>query len=104
VPPYHPDYKEGEYVSEYQGADDEDDDSDEYIEPPQGRPSVRRGSEGYEIRPQSRDDMLRRYIEEIGEDPHRYVRYEPEPFSESEDEDEDNIPLARTPLASDKNV
>lgn len=106
LPPYHPDYKEDEYVSGYQGAEETyEEEGDEYSEAPQGHVRMRRGSEGYEIKPESRDEMLRRYIQDIGEDPHRYARYEPEPFSESETEDEDdNIPLARMATSADKRV
>lgn len=105
LPPYHPDYKEGEFVTDPQAPEDNSEDSDEYVEPPPGRVRMRRGSEGYEVMPQSRDEMLRRYIEDLGEDPHRYVRYEPEPFSESEDEDDgDNVPLARMAVDAAKRV
>ncbi|KAG2022858.1 palmitoyltransferase PFA4 [Coprinopsis cinerea AmutBmut pab1-1] len=103
LPPYHPDYQEGYFVGE-DGSWDESDEVCSEGDVPDGRVRVRRGSEGYEVKPQSREDMLRRYIEELGEDPYRYNRYEPEPFTESEEEsDDDNIPLARV-AATDKNV
>lgn len=47
---------------------------------------VRRGSEGYEVRSVSREQMLRQYLEGIGEDYDRYLRYIPQPDSESEEE------------------
>lgn len=49
---------------------------------------VRRGSEGYEVLPVDREEILRRYIESRGEEDGRYRRYVPEPPSESESEDE----------------
>lgn len=46
---------------------------------------VRRGSEGYEVRSTSREQMLRQYLESVGEDYDRYIRYIPEPESESDE-------------------
>jgi palmitoyltransferase len=46
---------------------------------------VRIGSEGYEVRPVGREEMLRKYLEELGEEPGRYVRYMPETDSNSEE-------------------
>lgn len=81
LPPYHPDYEPG---------DAQETSSDEEI----NQPRIRRGSEGYEVRPVDRDEMLRRYLEEIGEVPGRYHRYIPQPEEgESQDEDDD-MPLA----------
>ncbi|KAG9222487.1 hypothetical protein CCMSSC00406_0002822 [Pleurotus cornucopiae] len=58
-------------------------------------PRKRRGSEGYEVRPVDRNEMLRRYLEEIGEAPGRYHRYIPQPESASED---DELPLDQSPI------
>ncbi|KAF4573227.1 Palmitoyltransferase [Pleurotus pulmonarius] len=58
-------------------------------------PRKRRGSEGYEIRPVDRNEMLKRYLEQIGEAPGRYHRYIPQPESDSED---DGLPLDQTPV------
>ncbi|KAF9567799.1 palmitoyltransferase PFA4 [Agrocybe pediades] len=97
LPPYHPDYREDEQA---QAAYESYSDSEESIssdDAPQKLTSnrVRRGSEGYEIRQESRDEMLRRYLREVGEDPDRYLRYIPQPDEDSEpDDEEDNIPLA----------
>jgi hypothetical protein len=55
-------------------------------------PLVRRGSEGYEVWPLDREDILQHYLRELGEEPGRYHRYIPYPESESED---DNVPLAQ---------
>lgn len=55
---------------------------------------VRRGSEGYEVRQEGREDMLRRYLMEIGEDPDRYLRYIPQPDEDSGEEENENIPLS----------
>lgn len=90
MPPYHPDFSERENIRE---SEDEDDSSNDEKNAVYGSVRVRRGSEGYEVRPQNREDMLRRYLEELGEEPGRYLRYIPQPDDASEDED-DNIPLA----------
>ncbi|KAF8899051.1 zf-DHHC-domain-containing protein [Infundibulicybe gibba] len=86
LPPYHPDYAEAEdgevvYTSESSSQDS------------LGAGSfVRRGSEGYEVRPVGREDMLSRYLRELGEEPQRYHRYIPQPLSDSEDDD---VPLSQ---------
>ncbi len=92
LPPYHPDYQEGA-SSGY----DYEEDSDSSFEEEQRRPLVRRGSEGYEIRPTGREDMLQSYLEQIGETPGRYHRYIPqeEEESESEEEEEDVTPIGQ---------
>ena len=62
---------------------------------------VRRGSEGYEIRPVDREEILRRYILSRGSEAGRYKRYVPEPDSESDSglgnwddgEGDDDIPV-----------
>jgi len=89
LPPYHPDYKEGD-----QGACNpvNDESWDEEESAPRGRLHVRRGSEGYEIRPEEREEMLQRYLTELGEKPGRYLRYIPQPESE-ESTSEDDVPL-----------
>ncbi|KAF8921983.1 DHHC palmitoyltransferase-domain-containing protein [Mucidula mucida] len=86
LPPYHPDYQEGA-SSGY----DYEEDSDSSFEEEQRRPLVRRGSEGYEIRPTGREDMLQSYLEQIGETPGRYHRYIPQEDSESESEEEEDV-------------
>ncbi|KAI0067973.1 zf-DHHC-domain-containing protein [Artomyces pyxidatus] len=89
VPPYHPDYEDP-------GLDDHDSlqSSDEYDEYDEERGvTMRRGSEGYEVRPVDREEILRRYIQTRGEEAGRYRRYVPEPPSESESESDDE-PLA----------
>ncbi|KAK7695073.1 hypothetical protein QCA50_002263 [Cerrena zonata] len=95
VPPYHPDY-----VPPSQGSDGDiypvdDSSEDEYDEEThkQARLLVRRGSEGLEVRPVDREQMLKQWIETTVEEPERYNRYVPEPSSDTESEDED-IPLA----------
>ncbi|KAK0456084.1 palmitoyltransferase PFA4 [Armillaria borealis] len=96
LPPYHPDYQEGASS----GYDYEDDSSDE-SSPDEGHALVRRGSEGYEVRPQGREDMLHRYLQEIGETPGRYHRYIPQPDSESESDDDD-IPIGQSLRTNDR--
>jgi hypothetical protein len=89
LPPYHPDYKE-EDEDAYNPGNDES--WDEQESAPRGRLHVRRGSEGYEVRPEEREEMLQRYLTELGEKPGRYLRYIPQPESE-ESTSEDDVPL-----------
>ena len=91
LPPYHPDYKE-EDQGAYNPGNDES--QDERESAPRGRLHVRRGSEGYEIRPEEREEMLQRYLTELGENPGRYLRYIPQPESE-ESTSEDDVPLTQ---------
>ncbi|KAG6817934.1 hypothetical protein H0H87_012402 [Tephrocybe sp. NHM501043] len=86
LPPYHPDYQEGTA-----GAIDLTDESsdDEYDG---RRPFVRAGSEGYEVRPVDREEILRRYLAETGMEPGRYKYYIPTPDIDSESDSD-------TPLA-----
>ncbi|KAF7307153.1 Palmitoyltransferase PFA4 [Mycena indigotica] len=81
LPPYHPDYQP------------DASDSDDYDEDDTSRVRIRRGSEGYEVRPGNREDMLNRYLSEIGEK--RYHYYVPEPASGSESEGE-QAPLVKS--------
>lgn len=98
--PYHPDFQEDAagargsamYSDEESGDELDDEEGDAYFDSNRGRVQVRQGSEGYEVKPVSRAEMLRQYMEELNAVPDRYNRYEPEPHSESEDEDDD-IPL-----------
>lgn len=90
LPPYHPDYREGDYTPDQQDSSDDNDSEEDFHS---GRVQVRRGSEGYEVLPQGREDMLKRYLDEIGEDHGKYIRYIPQVDSETEEEAED-IPLA----------
>lgn len=93
LPPYHPDYKEGDdQLDESQQYSDNDNDTSE-DESPQLGTHVRQGSEGYEVRPEGREEMLRKYLEGLGEQPDRYLRYIPQVDEDSES-DEDNTPLA----------
>ncbi|KAL1739684.1 hypothetical protein HDZ31DRAFT_68693, partial [Schizophyllum fasciatum] len=81
VPPYHPDYREGEDGG---GGGYYSSSSEESGEMEIRRPMMRRGSEGVEVRQVSREEMLQRYLAEQA--PDRYRRYVPEPASESEEE------------------
>ncbi|KAF5385064.1 hypothetical protein D9615_001250 [Tricholomella constricta] len=84
LPPYHPDYQEGTEAM-LEGSDEESSGEDDVLR----KPLVRAGSEGYEVRPVDRDDLLRRYLTDLGEQPGRYHRYIPTPDSESDSEDDD---------------
>ena len=50
---------------------------------------VREGSEGYEVKPVDREEILRRYILSRGEEAGHYQRYISEPHSQSELQSED---------------
>ncbi|KAF9015709.1 palmitoyltransferase PFA4 [Cyathus striatus] len=89
LPPYHPDYVENEAMHVGDASDNDtisissDADLFEHAD------RVRSGSEGYEVRLEEREEMLKQYLQDLGEEPGRYMRYIPEPDTES---DED-IPL-----------
>lgn len=80
MPPYHPDYEPPE-----------DDDGERYAEYERARLSsaahVRRGSEGYEVRPIDRESMLAEFITNRTQEEGHYRRYVPEPPSEPDDDD-----------------
>ncbi|KAG6889989.1 hypothetical protein C0995_012949 [Termitomyces sp. Mi166 len=84
LPPYHPDYQE-QVDEEFELADDESSD-DEYDA---RKPLVRTGSEGYEVRPVDREELLHRYLAEIGQQPGRYKYYIPTPDGDSDNSDSD---------------
>ena len=93
VPPYHPDYQEPEAVVPNDPASSSEDEYDGKV----GRGvRVRRGSEGFEVKPVNREEMLQRFIEGRTHEPGRYNYYNPEVSSESETEDDpdDSVPLA----------
>jgi palmitoyltransferase len=84
LPPYHPDYDAN--------AMDASEDSDSASEvSDHTTPFVRGGSEGYEVQSVDREDMLKRYLKDIGQEPGRYHRYIPSPDSDSDEE----LPLAQ---------
>lgn len=87
LPPYHPDYRESA-TDEEQSAGSED----EYWDEPEPQVRVRRGSEGYEVRPVDREELLRSYVHEQTHAEGRYNLYEPEAHSdESLDEEDDHV-------------
>ncbi|KAJ3994123.1 zf-DHHC-domain-containing protein [Lentinula boryana] len=95
-PPYHSDYQGSDVESdEDQASRSELSGDGEYVS--SGR--IRRGSEGYEFQPTDREDMLRRYLGQIGETPGRYHRYIPQ--AESDSEDDNDTPLGQTRLRND---
>ncbi|KAI0720048.1 palmitoyltransferase PFA4 [Cerioporus squamosus] len=95
VPPYHPAYGRQESHETYP-LDSASDDDEEYEHVGRPREFVRRGSEGYEVRPINREDLLRRYVEDRTMEPGRYQLYVPDPPSEPESgaEEDESIPLA----------
>lgn len=92
VPPYHPDYDES--AQDEDGGDEVDYDYDdgerfaEYEKVRQRKPFVRRGSEGYEVRPIDREQLLAEYIADRAQEDGHYRRYVPEPPSDPESEGE----------------
>jgi palmitoyltransferase ZDHHC6 len=81
VPPYHPDYEPAQH--EY----DDGDDGERFAEYEMGRRAaahVRCGSEGYEVRPIDREQLLAEFIAGRGQEAGHYQRYVPEPPSEPE--------------------
>lgn len=80
LPPYHPDFEENSSPRPVQYlSPDLDTDLEGY-----GGVKLRHGSEGYEVRPLDREDMLRRYIETQVSEEGRYHVYEPDPLSDHE--------------------
>jgi len=89
VPPYHPDYNES--IQDDTGSANGDEASDDDYYNYDSRPRIRRGSEGYEVRPVDREEILRRYILSRGREAGHYQRYVPEPESpESEIDDKES--------------
>jgi len=100
VPPYHPDYwspkEDGDVsVSSHECSDDSNGYGSE--KGTDGNARVRRGSEGYEVRPVDREEMLRRHVQEQGLQPSRYQWYVPQSENErdgepdSEDAEDDHL-------------
>jgi hypothetical protein len=87
VPPYHPDFDAGDDGRPYFDSSSDDDG------PSRAAVRVRQGSEGPEVRPLGRDELVRRYVDENAREPGRYRRYVPDEASASEDEEE-HVPLA----------
>lgn len=79
-PPYHPDYNDVNVVHPLEDGDSSSEDSRATI------PFVRGGSEGYEVHSIDREEMLSRYLMELGQEPGRYHRYIPSPDSDSDKE------------------
>ena len=68
VPPYHPDYDGPQPSYEHRSRppyadEDEDEDDRHYDDRPQSRQFIRRGSEGYEVRPINREEMMMEYLD-----------------------------------------
>lgn len=78
--PYHPDYQAEEDVYSSSASEDQ-------------FPRVRRGSEGYEVRPVDREGMLQQHLLALGEEPDKYIRYIPEPDTDSGSEED--VPVSQ---------
>ncbi|KAH7916458.1 zf-DHHC-domain-containing protein [Hygrophoropsis aurantiaca] len=97
-PPYHPDYDDIDAVDARTPSPDSGTD---YEEDGKDAVRVRRGSEGYEIRPVDRQEMLRQLMGDQADQVDKYQYYVPEPPSDDEDEeeelaDDDDLPLGAT--------
>lgn len=71
------------HTSEEDNESSSEDDND-------AAPFVRGGSEGYEVQSVDREELLKRYLMEVGLEPKRYHRYIPSTDSDSDD------PLSQT--------
>lgn len=83
VPPYHPDYVDPSIAADSEVSSGDED----YVVPASGH-KVRRGSEGYEVKPVDREAILQRYIMSRGDEVGHYKRYKPEPASEESELEE----------------
>jgi len=97
VPPYHPDYRPSNVDTDAasshitsSGSETHETYIGNYGD---GSARVRSGSEGYEVRPLDREEILRRYLQDQANEPGRYQVYVPEPEVESEVDSEENHPL-----------
>ncbi|KAI6153872.1 DHHC palmitoyltransferase-domain-containing protein [Pisolithus tinctorius] len=78
LPPYHPDFEENCNTRSLECSSPDLDTDLEGC----GGIKLRRGSEGYEVRPLDREEMLQRYIETQVSETGRYQLYEPEALLE----------------------
>jgi palmitoyltransferase ZDHHC6 len=91
LPPYHPDY-EDPAVEGYPSRPYSPDSDLEYSEEGySGAVRIRRGSEGYEVRPINREEMFQEYVQSQINEAGRYQVYEPQHEVEDDEgfEDED---------------
>jgi palmitoyltransferase len=86
LPPYHPDYDGADVMHTSDDGESTSEDNEDTT------PFVRGGSEGYEVHSVDREEMLRRYLMEVGQEPGRYHRYIPSPDSDS---NEEHLPLGQ---------
>ncbi|KAF8527561.1 zf-DHHC-domain-containing protein [Hysterangium stoloniferum] len=89
VPPYHPAYQTTNDLRRLSSTSSQRSSSDEYEDRPNA-PLVRRGSEGWEVHQPDREELLRRYLESIGETDGRYQRYVPEDASDDDEDGDDD--------------
>jgi len=85
LPPYHPDFDHDDHPFQSHSTEGGTDPEEEY----QGL-RVRRGSEGYEVRPISREEMLREHIQSEVKRTGRYQVYQPEDAEYAEDYESDS--------------
>lgn len=91
LPPYHPDYKDpgvdahpGRPYSPHSESDHSEEGYSEVVR-------VRRGSEGYEVRPVTREQLFQEYVQDQINEAGRYQVYEPEHTPESDEDFEEVI-------------
>ncbi|KAG2117985.1 DHHC palmitoyltransferase-domain-containing protein [Suillus discolor] len=87
LPPYHLDYEVPEVDTHSGRPYSPGNDSDYSEEGYSGAIRVRRGSEGYEVRPVNREQMLQEYVQDRINEAGRYQVYEPEHTLETSDDD-----------------
>ena len=80
LPPYHPDFEHNAHPLQSYSTGGDTDPEEEC----QG-PKVRRGSEGYEVRPINREEILREHVQSEVERTGRYQVYQPEDVEYAED-------------------
>jgi len=89
LPPYHPDYEDPGVDAYPQRPYSPDSDLEYSEEGYSGSVRVRRGSEGYEVRPVSREEMFQEYVQSQINEAGRYQMYEPERALEGDEDLED---------------
>lgn len=85
LPPYHPDFECDAYPLQSYSAE-----SDTEPEEECRGVKLRRGSEGYEVRPMNREEMLREYVQSEVQRTGRYQAYQPEDAVYAEDYESDS--------------
>lgn len=89
LPPYHPDYEDPGVETYPSRSHSPDSDLENSEEGYSGAVKVRRGSEGYEVRPVNREQMFQEYVQCQINEAGRYQVYEPQRALEGDEDFED---------------